>query len=288
MGQRPGVRLSWDTCPLIDSGPGSVNPSAWKCSRSPTGVSSDPSQSVTGHSATSLWPHGGPQPQRREGAAKSEEGGRGRRQSRRGTVGVAVSREEPHRPCSDTRTPGARQRHCRRWARTCLIPSINPTRKRAHTHFRAERTKLGEEICPRSFSWSSVELPAPEFTFASFSAAQPLPRLVPSPRVESTIMALHTHDPAPPHQAGPCLLQGCTWPGFRPQICSGKACLTAGITGASQRDRAQPPSSEEARAEQMASERQGLGVPRVEEVTSLRRDLGARKDQESETPAFES
>ena len=57
---------------------------------------------------------------------EEEEGDR----SRRGTVGVGRgSQEEPYKPFSDTRTPGAGQRQCRRWAHTCLTPSINPTRQ---------------------------------------------------------------------------------------------------------------------------------------------------------------
>ena len=99
----------------------------------------------------------------------------------------------------------------------------------------------------------------------------------------------HSHDPAPPHQAGPCLLQEHTWPGFRPQICPGKASLTARVTGTSQGKRARPASLEEGRAEQRLQRGKSWGSQASKRwlLSGETRWLGGGA-WESETPGFES
>lgn len=84
----------------------------------------------------------------------------------------------------------------------------------------------------------------------------------------------HSHDPAP-RQAEPLPSPGKHLARFQAPDLSWKARLTAGATGTSQGERARPASSEEGRAEAEASKRQGLGVPSIQEVTSLRRDAVA-------------
>lgn len=198
---------------------------------------------VTGHSATSLGPHRGLQPQRRKRETENGGGERGRRQEEeRGAVGWSGGPRGASQALWGHLNPGVAS--SRAGAGLPLVSSLisTPRGVYAHFHFTAGKIELREEIC----KVHSAD-PQQRLRHQSLCVCFLLSSLASALYLWS---GAHSHDPVPPCQAGPCLLQEHTWPCFRPQICPGKSSLTARVTGTSQGERARLASSEEGRAEQ--------------------------------------